>query len=291
MKCCQLSAYLHLAMLAALSQPIALIADEPLSVKIELRSGINGPKRSAVAVPGEYIFMTVRLSGDSLAAANELTLEVRGEIRSETGELLKATEKRQWSQEKVIGTRQVAFNGGLPVPPEYDGKAIKHLLFIRDVKTGVEVKDELLLTIHSPKTLHVFNPGYYLPNHRDVPASGRFAIGDKVRLGFNVGQIKDSKFVECKLEFIPTDKSKQLGELSESFEIPKSKRDDNRLALRFDFPADEPFEGKVRLTVVDDLKNSHSVELPLSITDALSAEESAYVAERAKDEAKPTKKE
>lgn len=291
MNYCRPFIFLLLSSIGLISQPIALVADEPFSLQIELRNGLNGPKRAAVAVPGEYIYMAACLRGPNLEEAMELKLELRGEIRSETDELIKAVDKRQATPIKLIGTRQVTFHGGFSIPKDYEGKTIKHILFVRDVASGIEIKEEMVLTIRSPKTLHAFNAGYYLPDYNDVPASGRFVTGDNVRFGFYVGQIKDSKSVECKLEFIPTDKSAKLGELSQNFEIPRSKRQDNLLALRFDFPTDEPFEGKVRLTVVDNLKNSDSIELPLSITNALGSDEGTYVVERPVDESKATKKE
>jgi hypothetical protein len=267
-------------------------ADEPLSMKVEMRYGPNGPKKPAIASPGEDIDFSVSLKGLKPNEDGELTFEMWAELRSEDNELLKSIPKGGATTKSVLGSNRLSINGGVSIPEDYTAKTIKNILFIRDPNSGNEIREELIIEVRRPTSSFPLNVGYRLGNQKgNTISSGRYTTGDTVLLRFDVGEIKETKNVRIKLELFRRGEAMAVHKKEISEEIPKSRKIENKVPMFFDFRANEPFEGMVRITVLDEAGQSNSVELPLVITEALGSRETNFLAERPASEPAPIKKE
>lgn len=268
-------------------------ADDRLSLKVEMRHGPSGPKHAATAVPGEYVYAHVSLRGKAIEAAEELQFEIQAEVRSESGELITTLiPKSKRNVVKTPGSVQFSSFGGFYVPKDVEGESIKHVLTIRELSSGIELVDELSVKIHRPKGPCPFNVVYFaLEPTGAYDASGRFTVGQQVRLNFFVRPPSQSRILQCKLEHIPKNEVNAVRKMDWEFEIAKDDRSKDKIPVKCDFAADEVFEGKIRLTVTDEAKNSHSVELPLVVNEALELDKDAFLAEKPTKSGEETKKE
>lgn len=309
MKCCQLSVYLPLAMMAILSQPIALVADEPLSMKIELRYGPKGPVRTTnIVSPGDVLCFAAHIQGLKADDQGVYKIKYQAELRKDNNEVLSIVAKRELEFEHAFAKGRVTIPCDASIQKDYFvGSKLRFVITVKDQLGGTEIKEEFPFEIRETTGAYLIHVAFAQGN-ADQPSSGRFTVGEKVNVGFRVMGLEETKQVQCKLMIIPKGDVSPTKELEFSKATPDVPNLDKGRPHFFFFDAVAPFEGIVRLSVTDDAGNLDTVELPFIVSDALGAEpqmiaknpakptskltkNSTYVAERPGDGSKPTKKE
>lgn len=266
-------------------------ADEPLSMKIELRHGINGPRKSATAAPGEVVFYAVTVTGLTADDSGKLKFNVSGEVRSEDGELLHAFPDVDYDRKSVLGSPRQMFRAGYMIPEDYPAKTIKQIFVLRDLNSRKEFKQDLSIEVKQPTAPFPFQVGYWLNDERNIEHSGKYTTGDFALVKFVIGEVKAAKSINCNVEFFRKGESKAADQKQFKAEVSKANRSANRLPMYFEFSACEPFDGFIRLTTTDDAMKSNSVEIPIVITEALGSEGTSFLAERPLAGSASTKKE
>jgi hypothetical protein len=297
MKRCQLFVYLLLAMMGLLSQPIALVADEPLKMKIELLHGQNGPKRSPIVYPGERLQFSIALSGLRLSEEKKVKARGNGSLRTETDELISEVGEMVLDGQLLIGSGRLVCLAGVNLPKEQEPGPINFVFTVRDENSGQDVKQEFPIKVRqTPEGVYPLMAGYWIGGKyggtpEGVPASGKFTPGDNVLLGFVANGLGKTKRLDSVIEMFKKGEKKPVNRIPFSTEVPLAYRSHDAVPMHFPLAASEPFDGYVRVTLTDDAGHSNSVELPFQVTEALSSEESTEVAERPGDKSQPTKNE
>jgi hypothetical protein len=266
-------------------------ADEPLSMKIEMRHGPNGPKRTAVVDPGERVCLSLSLSGLKQDEEGKFKLRIKGELRNELGELLVDMGKSDAEFPSFVSKTRMTMTSELSIPREQTKGKVKATFVFTDRVSGNKIEQEFPMEVREPTGAYPLVVGYWLAGEGTaVPASGKFTTGDKVFVKFWITGIKSAKDVHCKLEFFRKGESTAISMQEVATEVAANYRALDAMQGVFMFAATDSLDGFVRLTVTDDAGNHNCVEMPLVVTESLDSDAATYVAEAPKKSAAEPKK-
>lgn len=281
------------AKICVLALVLPASADEPLSMKIELRHGPFGPAKAAVAVPGANLYLGVDIHGLMTTDKGEVELRTQMELRNENNDLIKILGNQDLELKRYLGKGKYRFTFPASIPADHDEGKLKIVISMRDKIADKEIKSEFPVTIQKPKGVYVAHVDFArgMGNTPVLPGSGRFDIGENVFIRFNLLGFEGTKKAKCVLTLHPKGKSDCPLELTIPVEVPDGLPTQNGYWSGFHFPALEEFTGMVRLTITDDAGHSNSVEMPLQVNLPLGADEPSFLAERPAAGPAPTKKE
>jgi hypothetical protein len=265
-------------------------ADEPLSMKIEMRHGPNGPKKAAIGVPGENLCFSVDIRGLKTSEHGEVEIQTQVEVRNGNNDLIKLLGNHEFELKRYLGKGRYWLPVTTSIPTDHEGGKVKLVVALRDRITDKQIKSEFPITIQKREGAYIANINF-ARGHIDTSASGRFEVGEVVIVRFHLLGLESTKNVNCALTIHPQGKGAPALELKMPIEVPQVIGIENGYVHGFQFAALEEFSGLVRLTVTDDAGHSNSVDMPLQVNPALCLDQTTFLAERPASEQKPNKKE
>ncbi len=287
---------LHLMLLTQICMfafAFVVAADEPLSMKIELRHGPYGPKKAAVAAPGANLCFVIDIRGLKTSEKGEVELHTQTELRNENNDLINILGNQDLGLKRYLGKGRYWFTIPTSIPADHEGGKLKFVISMRDKIADKQIKSEFPVTIQKPKGAYIADVDFArgIGGTPAVRASGRYDIGEGVFVRFHLLGFETTKKVNCVLTLHPKGKSETALELKMPVEVPEGLPVENGYWSGFHFSALEEFTGFVRLTITDDAGHSNSVDMPLQVNPALGSDETNFLAERPASEPAPTKKE
>lgn len=259
-------------------------AEDSLAVKVLLKHGANGPIRPAVVSAGERLNFCLNISGLSRNKSGKFNVSVRSELRDSAGELLSELPESDTGVINIPQFSKSKYCIGLhySVPREQPKGHVTAVFIVKDLVAESEVRKEFIIEVKRPtgaypvalEYLRVESLGY------STSGSGRFIIGESVKVQFWLTGFADSKKIKCRLEYIRKNATEPIARDEFESEVPANYRKVDGVPGQFSFLAMEPFEGKIRLTVTDDAGNSNVAEMPLEVTGPLESHEATLLAEK-----------
>jgi hypothetical protein len=253
-------------------------AQERLSMGVEWRHGKFGPKRTFTkAAPGETVRLFADVTGLVASKDGQQRVKFQAHLRNDENDLLQILMNDEVELKNVLGTGRIPFSESISIPLNYTGKTVRIVHSVRDLNSDREITHEYPIEIYQPIGAYPVNACY--THGFDGPSgSGRFTVGERVYVQFDLLGIEETKQAHCKLTTIASGAAIPELTLPVTVEVPEVRNIKDGLTIDFDFLAAKPFSGCVRLSVVDDAGNDNSIELPLVVTEALEKDQSVEAA-------------
>jgi hypothetical protein len=271
---------------------IGATADEPLSMKVEMRHGSSGPIRKPAVFAGERLNFCLNLNGLSCNKKNEFEFSVKSDMRDEAGDLQFELPLKEFEYPPQLGPGRISVPLNYIVSSQQPEGALTATFAVTDLVTGKTAKEKIKIDVKKPTSAYPVMVEYLVTNFQgSFPASGRFTTGESISLQYWLVDIAKAKQIKSKLEVFRNDSNDAVMTQDVSVEISAAYRMQKALQGGFSIAATEPFAGKVRLTVTDEAGNSHSVEMPLEVTGPLELGDATFLAENPSKSGEKPKKE
>lgn len=284
-----------LSLISFVSQTAYVEADDSLTLKVELKHGTDGPIRQPIVSAGERLNFCLNISGLSRNKNNKFDIRVKSELRDEAGELLSELPESDTGARYVshFSTNKYCIGLSYPVPREQPKGHVTAVFIVKDLVAESEIRKEFKIEVKRPTGAYPVALEYLRvdPQGYSTSGSGRFMVGESIRVQFWLTGFADSKQIKCKLEYIRKNTTEPIASDKFASEVPANYRKVDGVPGQFSFLATEPFEGKIRLTVTDDAGNSNSMEMPLEVTEPLRLGEATLIAEKPATTGEKSKKE